>query len=63
MATQIQIPTGFNIVTGAGDLKAKHLIHSVGPNMHDEAQKGLNHEKLLSFTARNFLIQAAHYNC
>ena len=35
MVSQIQIPTGFNIVTGAGDLKTKHLIHSVGPNMHD----------------------------
>ena len=56
MQKQIQIPTGFNIVTGAGTLKANHLIHAVGPNMHDEAQNGLNREKLLSFAARNFFI-------
>ena len=63
MKEQIQIPTGFNIVTGAGNLRTKYLIHSVGPNTHDEAQSGLDHEKLLTFTARNFFIQAAHYKC
>ena len=37
MKKQIQIPTGFNIVTGAGNLRTKYLIHAVGPNTHDKA--------------------------
>ena len=60
---KIQIPTGFNLVSGAGNLNSKYLIHAVGPNMHDIAQSGLNKEKLLAYTARNCFIQAAHLNC
>jgi O-acetyl-ADP-ribose deacetylase (regulator of RNase III) len=32
---QKQIPTGCVAITGAGQLKFKHIIHAVGPNFKD----------------------------
>jgi O-acetyl-ADP-ribose deacetylase (regulator of RNase III) len=51
------LPTGSAVITGAGDLKAKHIIHTVGPvwhgGLHDEAT-------LLKQAYRNSLKIAAN---
>jgi O-acetyl-ADP-ribose deacetylase (regulator of RNase III) len=57
------IPTGNVIVTGAGILRAKHLIHAVGPNKVCPSQMGLNLSKLLYFTANNIYSKAVQLNC
>lgn len=38
-------PTGFAVITGAGNLPAKHVIHAVGPIYHDGKR---NEPQLLS---------------
>ena len=58
MKKQILIPTGTVTVTGAGNLRSKNIIHTVGPDMNDPSQSGLNKDSLLRFAANNFLRKA-----
>lgn len=53
------IPTGTVAVTDAGFLRAKHIIHAVGPNYVCPSQNGLDHEKLMAFTAKNIFKKAS----
>jgi O-acetyl-ADP-ribose deacetylase (regulator of RNase III) len=58
MNKHIIIPTGTVIETGAGNLRSKNIIHTVGPDMNDLSQSGLNKDSLLRFAANNFLLKA-----
>ena len=58
-----QIPTGNVCVTGAGNLRTKHIIHATGPNFYCPSQKGLNLNNLLRFTAMNIFHKAVELNC
>jgi O-acetyl-ADP-ribose deacetylase (regulator of RNase III) len=51
------VPTGQVAVTNAGSLKAKYVIHAVGPVYGEE-----NHEQKLANAFRNSLLKAAELN-
>ncbi|MEP4146808.1 MAG: O-acetyl-ADP-ribose deacetylase [Halioglobus sp.] len=55
----IRCPTGQARITGAGDLPARHVIHTVGP-VYEEVN---NPEVLLSLAYRNSLLLALEYQC
>lgn len=52
-------PTGEARITEAGNLPAKHVIHTVGPIYQQES----NPEKLLEAAYKNSLDLALQYNC
>jgi O-acetyl-ADP-ribose deacetylase (regulator of RNase III) len=53
-------PTGSAVITGAGKLKAKYVIHAVGPVW---SGGGRGEETLLSMAYRTSLELAAKHNC
>lgn len=52
--------TGQSVITTAGQLKARYVIHTVGPIWHGGKQ---NEKKLLGQCYTNSLKLAAEYNC
>lgn len=55
-----QVPTGDNYATTAGNLKAKIVIHAVGPIWRGGE---LNEAELLHATYRNAIAKAAELDC
>jgi O-acetyl-ADP-ribose deacetylase (regulator of RNase III) len=55
----IRCPTGQARITGAGELPASYVIHTVGP-VYDEAD---NPEELLALAYRNSLLLALENQC
>lgn len=53
-------PTGHAVITGAGKLKSKHVIHTVGPVWYGGHS---NEHKMLALCYRNSLQLAAEHNC
>ena len=59
-ARQGSLPTGKAVVTSGGNLRARHVIHTVGPVWHG----GLNREdELLAEAYRNSLLVALSQGC
>ncbi len=52
-------PTGEAVITGAGNLKAKYIIHTVGP-IYKNGKSG--EEELLASAYKNSLLKALEYN-
>ncbi len=52
-------PTGQAVITGAGNLKAKYVIHAVGP-IYKDGKSG--EEELLRSAYRNSLMKAVEHN-
>lgn len=59
VAKQGQLPTGQAVITTGGNLKAKHVIHTVGPVWHGG---GRGEEELLASAYRESLRLAADHN-
>lgn len=59
VSRQGRLPTGEAVITGGGNLKAKHVIHTVGPVWAGGHQ---NEGELLSNAYRNSLAIAAENN-
>lgn len=55
---QAELPTGEAVITTGGKLKAKHVIHTVGPVWRGGSQ---NENHLLASAYRNSLILAAQH--
>ncbi len=51
-------PTGQAVITGAGNLKAKYVIHAVGP-IYKDGKSG--EEELLASAYKNSLLKALEY--
>ncbi len=58
-ARQGGCPAGDAVITGGGNLKARHVIHTVGPVWHGGKQ---NEEEILARAYRNSLLLAAENN-
>ena len=58
--TQGGCKTGEVVITTAGKLKAKYVIHAVGPVWVDGTK---NEDKLLANAYRHSLLKAAEYDC
>jgi len=52
-------PTGQAVITGAGNLKAKYVIHAVGP-IYKDGKSG--ESELLASAYKNSLLKALEYN-
>lgn len=52
-------PTGSAVITGAGNLKAKYVIHAVGP-VYKNGQSG--EQELLASAYKNSLLKALEYH-
>jgi O-acetyl-ADP-ribose deacetylase (regulator of RNase III) len=52
-------PTGQAVITGAGNLKARYVIHAVGP-IYKDGKSG--EPELLSSAYKNSLLKALEYN-
>jgi O-acetyl-ADP-ribose deacetylase (regulator of RNase III) len=52
-------PTGQAVITGAGNLKAKYVIHAVGP-IYKDGKSG--EPELLASAYKNSLLKALEYN-
>lgn len=52
-------PTGQAVITGAGNLKAKYIIHAVGP-IYKDGKSG--EPELLASAYKNSLLKALEYN-
>lgn len=52
-------PTGQAVITGGGNLKAKYVIHAVGPIYKDGTQ---GEPELLASAYKNSLLKAVEYN-
>ncbi|PMP97558.1 MAG: RNase III inhibitor [Thermodesulfobacterium geofontis] len=52
-------PTGEAVITGAGNLKAKYVIHAVGP-IYKDGKSG--EQELLANAYKNSLLKALEYN-
>ncbi|MCC7527858.1 MAG: O-acetyl-ADP-ribose deacetylase [Candidatus Melainabacteria bacterium] len=57
-AMQGQLSPGFAVITGGGNLKARHVIHTVGPVWRDGTS---NEEETLASAYRESLQLAAQY--
>lgn len=57
---ELGCPTGQAVITSAGQLKAKHIIHVVGPNMNSNPSPP-NGDELLRSGYKNVLRLAAQY--
>lgn len=57
---QGECPTGEAVITGAGNMPSKHVIHTVGPVWHGGQQ---NEPQLLANCYRNALQLAMDYGC
>jgi len=58
-ATRGECPTGESVITGGGNLKARFVIHTVGPVWHGGEQE---EETLLGNAYRNSLLLAATHH-
>ena len=57
------IPTGSVVSTSAGDLKAKHLMLAVGPDIRAPCQRGLDQNRLLGYATQSSLLKANELGC
>lgn len=60
---KIMVPTGTVEVTLAGRMRAKYIIHAVGPNLNDPSQLGLDRSLLLKFAINNAFQMAEELEC
>ncbi len=60
VAEQGRLPTGEAVITTAGHMPSKHVVHTVGPVWHG-GERG--EDKLLANAYRNSLALAAEHGC